>query len=350
MQLVITRSQRDTGVISKSALFCLDARVQFTADEQKCVNRYKLWNEHIYSSESAHKSMAKADANRANFDAGGGGAFKALAHTIVAAFKLNVTVKSIHAGQHIECKSLDELLFAEACIMTACEKLKEYLDKASTFDGRQVLFDFDTGEAKAVARSVSPNPILVSSSNDIPLVGGPTLPESAYVEGEYQDVPERTMYPYTEEPEHFSPFANLSKHPERIAVGAVLVFLLLATVYFMRSGPATPNTTPNNLSLAQVEQQPSTGPLAEDKPAPAPEPLTTKRDFSDVIASIDLPAGYEGPYFIGNSEHSGEKYNVSQAPSSYVQYGTTFYNPPCVTNQQANDYKGHKVFICAGTQ
>jgi hypothetical protein len=41
------------------------------------------------------------------------------------------------SGQHIETKSLPELIGAEAAIREACDTVKGYLEVAATFDGRE---------------------------------------------------------------------------------------------------------------------------------------------------------------------------------------------------------------------
>lgn len=81
-------------------------------------------------------------------------------HSAMAALRLNVPVRGLERGQHIECKSMEELLAAEDAIMEACENLKKYLDVAATFDGREMLVDFSGGAPELVAQAVRPEPIL----------------------------------------------------------------------------------------------------------------------------------------------------------------------------------------------
>lgn len=158
MQLKIQRSQRDSGVISKTAMFCLDARVEFTAEERRHISRYKLGKEVIYSSEAAKLHAAKGDAN---VGAGTLGNIKAIGSFVMARLNLNISIESLERGQHVECKSLEELLGAEDAIMTACKNLKSYLATAATFDGREVLFKFDADEPEAIAIAVSPSPAAI---------------------------------------------------------------------------------------------------------------------------------------------------------------------------------------------
>ena len=116
---------------------------------------------------------------------------KSLAYTALAAMRLNVTINSLQQGQHIECKSLDELLGAEEAILEACKNLRTYLETAATFDGREVLVDFSTGEPEVVAQSTPAPAALVASEGqtntlDLP-PSAPTpepLPQYELIDGE----------------------------------------------------------------------------------------------------------------------------------------------------------------------
>ena len=170
MQLKIKRSQRDGGVISKIAIFCLDARVEFTGEEKRHIARYKLGREVIYNSEASKRHHEKGESN---LGSGTVGNLKALGSFVLARLNLNISIDSLERGQHVECKSLDELMGAEDAVMTACQNLKGYLDLAATFDGREVLFDFATGTPELVAAAIAPSPALVV---DPPSLPPPPLP------------------------------------------------------------------------------------------------------------------------------------------------------------------------------
>jgi hypothetical protein len=160
MQLKLTRSQREAGAFSKSVVFCLDARAQLTAEEQASVNRYKLGGQVIYNSEAARRHLEAFKDSASTGTARG--YLKAMASAAMAAMHLNITINGLQQGQHIECKSLDELLSAEDALMTACQNLKAYLDTAATFDGREVLFDFSGGEPALAAPVTAPPPMLAA--------------------------------------------------------------------------------------------------------------------------------------------------------------------------------------------
>jgi len=182
MQLKIKRSQREGGVMKDQVIFCLDARVGFTPEEANSINRYKLQNQVIYNSEAAKRYLDKGDAVR---DGSMVGSLKSLGLSALAAMRLNISIASLARGQHIECKSLDELLGAEEAIMTACQNLRGYLETAATFDGREMLFDFATGKPEVVAQAVTPAPMLVAPDEPPPapvpepLIGSlpPPMPE-----------------------------------------------------------------------------------------------------------------------------------------------------------------------------
>jgi hypothetical protein len=150
MRLKIRRSQRDSGVMSSTVVFCLDVRVEFTPVERSSLQRYKLYNQVIYNSEASRRYVEKSAAQQ---DGTTIGSVKGLASLALAAMRLNVSVKSLERGQHIECKSMDEVIGAENAIMTACQNLKEYLETARQFDGGEHVVDFSTGTPTVVAQS-----------------------------------------------------------------------------------------------------------------------------------------------------------------------------------------------------
>jgi hypothetical protein len=179
MQLKLKRSQKTGGVMASTVIFCLDARVEFTAEEQHSVTRYKLQNQIIYTSEGARRaaegraesaayakastiSIGSVDAFLTSTTSKLGHGLKAAAFGAVSAMRLTITVASLQRGQHIECKSLDELMGAEEAIMEACQNLKGYLQAASAFDGSEVLIDFNGDTPMVVAHATTPTPQLMA--------------------------------------------------------------------------------------------------------------------------------------------------------------------------------------------
>ena len=104
MQLVLTRSQKKSGLVTKSVVFILNARTRLTNEEAFAVKEYGLGGENIYSSEKARKHAE-------NIGHKGliGGYLSLAMHKL----SLNITIDSLTKGHQVECKSLDEVLGAE---------------------------------------------------------------------------------------------------------------------------------------------------------------------------------------------------------------------------------------------
>ena len=134
MQLVLRRSQKATGLISKSISFVLDSRVDLSAEEETSVKKYGLGGQVLYNSASSKNYLEKAQNS---------GFLGAAANLAMARMSLNITIDSLTKGQHIECKDLDELLGAEAAIQNACQVIRQYIDVAQTFDGREIVIDIE---------------------------------------------------------------------------------------------------------------------------------------------------------------------------------------------------------------
>ena len=140
MQLKLKRSQRTGGMLGGKAIFMLDAQVMLTNEEAHHVKQYKLGGEVVYNSERSRKHLENAQAGLAERTALG--VSKGLARVALAKMSLNITIDGLTKGQHVECKSLDEMLGAEEAIRTACEGVKTYLNLAATFDGREEVVEY----------------------------------------------------------------------------------------------------------------------------------------------------------------------------------------------------------------
>lgn len=138
MQLKIRRSQKTSGMLSKSITFAVDAVASLDASEASAVDKYKLGGQIIYSSEVAKRHAATA----ASAAAGRSGIVGGLAAAAMSRMSLSITVDSLRRGQHIEAKDLDEVLGAEEALKEACQSLKAYLEIAQTFDGSEQVLEF----------------------------------------------------------------------------------------------------------------------------------------------------------------------------------------------------------------
>jgi hypothetical protein len=187
MQLKIQRSQR-AAAISGKVIFCLDARVYLTPDEQSNVNKYGLRGQVIYNSEASKKQLDAAAQAHAQ-----GSYFKSLARIALVAMNLNISINSLQKGQHVECKDLDELLSAEEALHEACEKLKSYLETAATFDGREVVIDYSTDTPTVIAPS---NPIgipaPITAAAPPPTIAAPAAPPDLSQPSEHVPLPVQT--------------------------------------------------------------------------------------------------------------------------------------------------------------
>lgn len=180
MQLKIQRSQRQSGVMAKAVMFCLDARIHLTPDEQGNVQRYRLGGQNLYSSEAA-KRHAEGAAGE-HFTSAQSWA-RGLYHAAAARMSLNITVDSLQRGQHIECKDLNEVLDAEDALDKACRGLRTYLNTAATFDGREAVIDYTNEEPQVVSAPVlaATPPMLPAPVTVPPPLAGPG--PSSYEEG-----------------------------------------------------------------------------------------------------------------------------------------------------------------------
>ena len=140
MQLKLRRSQRNAGLMGGKVMYVLDARAELTPDEKTLVSKHSLGKIVIYDSEARMKRL-QASAQQAG---GGGfiGTVSSIANAALGAMALQITIDSLTAGHHIECKTMVELVGAEVAIREGCETLRTFLDLAVTFDGREETMEF----------------------------------------------------------------------------------------------------------------------------------------------------------------------------------------------------------------
>lgn len=222
MQLKLKRSQKTGGVMTINVIFCLDARIEFTPSEAQDISRYKLASQVIYNSEASKRLLDKSAAQQ---DGSTVGSLKALATLAMVGLKLNISIASLQRGQHIECKSLDELMGAEEAIMEACQNLKGYLHAASAFDGREILIDFNNDEPTIVAQTTTPNPQIIAPAP------APVLTYAAPQEYHEADAAPGAAYPeYVAQPETFGlPFDwnDPATRKKIMIAGGVILFLFM---------------------------------------------------------------------------------------------------------------------------
>ncbi|MEG3147156.1 hypothetical protein U1839_21095 [Sphingomonas sp. RT2P30] len=220
MQLKLKRSQKTGGVMTTNVIFCLDARIEFTPSEAQDISRYKLASQVIYNSEASKRLLDKSAAQQ---DGSTMGSLKALATLAMVGLKLNISIASLQRGQHIECKSLDELMGAEEAIMEACQNLKGYLHAASAFDGREILIDFNNAAPTIVAQTTTPIPQIIAPASALSYT-----PASEYRDGE--SAPGAAYPEYVAQPETFGlPFDwnDPATRKKIMIAGGVILFLFM---------------------------------------------------------------------------------------------------------------------------
>lgn len=146
MLLKIKRSQRQGGMLGNKALFALDIRADYSAEERDAINRYKLGGEIVYSSEAAKRHATTASAHLTTGT--GAGLAKGIMSMALVSMNLTITIASLQQGHHIECKDMNEVLEAENALRQACKNVTGWLDAAKTFDGREMVVEYAGGEEK----------------------------------------------------------------------------------------------------------------------------------------------------------------------------------------------------------
>jgi hypothetical protein len=243
MQLKIRRSQRLGGVLGNTAIFCVEARAEFTHEEQFNIRKYKLGGKIVYNSKTfeKHTVAVAAGPGRTDFDittgAGlgraAGGIAKHAFHALAAHMSLVITIDSLQQGQRIECKDLDEVLAAEEALHNSCQAIRTYLDLAATFDGREVVVDYSeevpaksegTPSPANAAPPIDPGPAPIAGPapetyvEPLPM---PALPQPAFGRSDLDRLLDRFVYWFN---------SKTTAQKVGIIVGAVAVLLILGSM------------------------------------------------------------------------------------------------------------------------
>jgi hypothetical protein len=170
MQLRLQRSQRTSGVVGRTVLFCLDVRADYSPEERANIERYKLGGEVIYNSQSARKHLDQAGVHLSRTQAGNtgeraAGLARGALSLALARMSLSISIGSLARGHHVECKDLEELLGAEETVRTACKNVTRYLEAAQTFNGSETVIEYDKGEERVEVRQAAA-PLLTYISSD----------------------------------------------------------------------------------------------------------------------------------------------------------------------------------------
>lgn len=148
VHILLRRSQRMGGVFGNRVIFQVNARTELTPEQLSLVQRYRLGKEVVYDSLNRRKHteafIGKPETNGIGLLLGAINPIattwrilKKTYHYIRAATSLRITIASLQRGHTLRCRDLNELVGAEAAIREACKTMKQYLELAQTFDGRE---------------------------------------------------------------------------------------------------------------------------------------------------------------------------------------------------------------------
>jgi hypothetical protein len=156
MALKLKRSEKQS--FTGKPVFMLDARMEVSADIRQRVIKYRLGKRVVYESsnrqkyaDAANRHLA-ASGNDTSLFAPPAAQAKGIAKTffqlgragvsgVIASLSLRITIDSLCAGVHVECKSMEELLEAEEAITVAARNLKSYVEVSTTFSGQEEIVE-----------------------------------------------------------------------------------------------------------------------------------------------------------------------------------------------------------------
>ena len=113
-------------MLSKTAVFSLEARVDITEEEIAHIKKYKMGQEVLYAKERiTGSSEAKLSSIARNLAS--------------AATALTVRIDDLVRGTKVECKDILEMMAVEEQIKSACQTFKDILASMAHFDGEEVI-------------------------------------------------------------------------------------------------------------------------------------------------------------------------------------------------------------------
>lgn len=128
MRLRFRRSQRMSGIVSKSAVFALEARVDITDEELGHIKKYKMGQEVVYKKD------------RVSGVSGNDDTWTGLARNLAAyATALTIRIDDLIKGTKIECKDIMEMMAVENQVLEACKTFKMILSSSAYFEGEEVV-------------------------------------------------------------------------------------------------------------------------------------------------------------------------------------------------------------------
>ena len=126
MKLILERSQRAAGVMSKKQVFSVSVRAEISDAEREAINKYKLADEVLY----VDGARPEVDPNST---------LSMLKGALKAVTVGKLIVRDLVSGKTFENDDIAGMLQTEEHIKTAAANLKTYLDAAASFGGREVV-------------------------------------------------------------------------------------------------------------------------------------------------------------------------------------------------------------------
>jgi hypothetical protein len=123
MKLLLRREQK-TGLLGITT-FVLSVRAEFTRDEQRNIDKYRLGPNVLYS--------------RLEVTEPGSGILGLLTRLAIHAMNISVTVDDLVHGKRLEFKTIEEMAFVENHLKEACEHLKAAIGASATFGGEEIV-------------------------------------------------------------------------------------------------------------------------------------------------------------------------------------------------------------------
>lgn len=123
MKLLLRREQKTSLLGSTS--FVLSARAEFTRDEQRNIEKYRLGPNVLYS--------------RQEITDPGSGVLGILSRVAIHAMNISVTVNDLVHGKRLEFKTIEEMAFVENHLKDACEHLKAAIGASANFGGEEIV-------------------------------------------------------------------------------------------------------------------------------------------------------------------------------------------------------------------
>jgi len=128
MRLRFRRSQRMSGIVSKSAVFSLEARVDITDEELGHIKKYKMGQEIVYKKDRVSGASGNDDT------------WTGIARNLASyATALTIRIDDLIKGTKIECKDIMEMMAVENQVLEACKTFKMILSSSAYFEGEEVV-------------------------------------------------------------------------------------------------------------------------------------------------------------------------------------------------------------------